>query len=457
MAGIGFTLRRMLQEGGFAGPLKALSYAMVISAGPWLASSATLAILGAQSSLPEGSHDHKVFLAIVSYIFAFSLIAVGAVHMVASRYLADRLYEDRWEAFAPAFSRLAAPLLGAQALIAAGFLYFVPLGFFEKLAALIGYLAVTGTWLSMVFLSAAKDYRAIVSAFVGGFALSVIGGILGSRFYGLAGQLIGFTSGFWLVFLILLGRVRHEFGLPQAEAEGLGDYFKRFWPLAVTGLAYNVGIWIDKILFWFHPEAGEQVCGPLHVAPVYDNAMFMAYLTIIPAMGMFLLRVETDFYDAYRGYFAAIAAHARLADLARLKAEMATTLWRNLILVLKVQAPLTIGAILFAPEVMGGLKLQWLSIFVFRFGALGSILHVLHLMVLILLLYLEFRMEAMAVALTFALSNTLLTLLSFAGGPGVYGVGYAASCALTLFAGLALLARSFEKLEYHVFMRQPLT
>lgn len=457
MAGIGFTLRRMLQEEGFTGPLKALSYAMVISAGPWIASSAALAVLGAKSAIGEGSADHKVFLAIVSYIFAFSLIGVGVVNMPASRYLADKLYEDRWQAFAPAFSRLGAGLLGTQALVAAAFLMAVPLGLFEKLAALIGYVAVTGTWLTMVFLSAAKDYKAIVLAFVGGFAMSVIGGLWGSQLYGLAGQLIGFTSGFFLVFVLLLGRVRHEFGLPQAEAEGLGFYFKRFWPLVVTGFAYNTGVWIDKILFWYHPGVGEAIRGPLHVAPVYDNAMFMAYLTIIPATGMFLLRVETDFYDSYRGYFAAIAAHARLADLARLKSEMATTLWRNLILVLKVQAPITLGVIVFAPEVMTGLRLQWLSVFAFRFGALGAILHALHLMVLILLLYLEFRMEAMAVALTFLVSNGLFTALAFAGGPAVWGVGYAASSAVTLFTGLALLARCFERLEYHVFMRQPLT
>lgn len=456
MAGIGFALRRMLQEGGFGGPLKALSYAMVISAGPWLASSATLALLG-MGGLAAGSHDHEVFLAIVSYIFAFSLIGVGACHMVASRYLADQLYGDRWETFSPAFSRLAAPLLGAQALVAAVFLTFVPIGLWEKLIAMICYVAITGTWLAMVFLSAAKDYRIIVGAFGAGFVLSVLGGLYGARFGGLAGQLAGFTAGFWLVFLILLGRIRHEFGLPESEAVGLGGYFKRFWPLAVTGLAYNVGIWIDKILFWFHPTVGAQVAGALHVAPIYDNAMFMANLTIIPALGMFLLRVETDFYDAYRAYFAAIASHARLSDLMRLKSEMALTLWRNLMLVLKVQLPITIAAVIFAPEIVGALRLEWVSVFVFRFGALGALLHVLHLMVTILLLYLEFRREAMAVAVTFAFSNAALTLLSFTGGLAAYGLGYASASALTLFVGLFFLARAFGQLEYHVFMRQPLS
>lgn len=457
MAGIGFTLRRMLAAPGFSGPLRALAYAMVISAGPWITSSATLALLAAMSPLGQGSHAYEVFLAIVSYVFAFSLIMVGAFQMVANRYLADRLFEDRWEFFAPAFSAVSAPLFMVQAALAVVFFMFCPLAFVVKLSGLILYLAVTGTWLAMVFLSAAKDYRTIVAAFLGGFLVGIACGILGAGSYGLAGQLAGFTAGYLTTFFLLLARIKREFGLPVVLAEGLWEAHKRFWPLAVTGLAYNLGVWIDKILFWYHPEAGKQVAGALHVSPLYDNAMFMAYLTIVPAMGMFLLRVETDFYDTYRSYFAAIAAHERFQDLLRAKEEMARTLWRNLILVLKVQAPITLLAVFFAPEIIGALKLQWLSLFVFRFGAVGALFHVLHLMVLILLLYLDFRRTAMALALVFLATNTLFTLACFGGGLAYYGLGYALSCGVTLLVGVQLLAWAFKELEFHVFMRQPLT
>jgi uncharacterized membrane protein len=457
VAGIGFTLRRMLAQQGFSGPLKALTYAMVISAGPWITSSATLAFLAAVSPIGQGTHGYEVFLAIVSYVFCFSLIAVGAAQMVASRYLADRLYEDRWEFFSPAFSAVSAPVFMLQAAAAVIFLMFCPIGLAEKFTSLILYLAITGTWLAMVFLSAAKDYRLIVAAFLGGFLVSIACGIIGAGLYGLPGQLAGFTAGYLTTFFILLARIKREFGLPTVYAEGLWAAHKRFWPLAVTGLAYNMGIWVDKILFWYHPEAGKQVAGALHVSPLYDNAMFMAYLTIVPAMGMFLLRVETDFYDTYRQYFSAIAAHERFQDLLRAKREMARTLWRNLSLVLKVQAPITIVAVLFAPEIIAALKLQWMSLFVFRFGAVGALFHVLHLMVLILLLYLDFRRTAMALALVFLVSNALFTLLCFSGGLAYYGLGYALACGVTLLVGVQMLAWAFKELEFHVFMRQPLT
>ncbi|HEY9724778.1 MAG TPA: exopolysaccharide Pel transporter PelG [Oscillatoriaceae cyanobacterium] len=457
MAGIGFTLRRMLQQDGFSGPLKALTYAMVIAAGPWIASSTALEVLGALSPLHQGSQRYDIFLAIVSYVFAFSLIVIGFFQMVANRYLADRLFEGRWDFVSPAFAELSAPIFVVQALLAVAFLSFVPLDVPTKAMALLLYLAITGTWLAMIFLSAAKDYRWIVLAFFAGFFISVGGGVYGAFRSGLSGQLAGFTAGYLLTFFLLLYRLKREFGLPGLHPEAFWQYHKRFWPLAVTGLAYNLGIWIDKILFWYNRDAGRQVLGALHVSPLYDNAMFLAYLTIVPALGMFLLRVETDFYDTYRAYFAAIAAHERLETLLHAKREMARTLWRNLVLVLKVQAPITAFAIFFAPEIVMGLHLNWLSLFVFRYGALGAMLHVLHLMVLILLLYLEYRMEAMFLALVFFVSNTAFTLLAFAGGMPDYGIGYCASCGLTLLVGLQLLANAFRDLEYHVFMRLPLS
>jgi uncharacterized membrane protein len=457
VAGIGFTLRRMLQEEGYSGPVRALTYAAIIAAGPWITSSGALALLSNFSAMPQDGHEFKVFLAIVSYVYAFSLVGVGVMHMGASRYLADRLYEGHWEYFAPAFAQLLAPLMLVQGAIGLVFMLMTGLPLSVVVVSVMLYLAVNGTWVAMIFLTAAKDFRTIVVAFVAGFVLSVWGGIVGGAHWGLPGQLGGFTAGYVLTFFVLVGRIKWEFGLPVRLADGLGKELRRFWPLAVTGWSYNLAIWVDKIMFWYNPEAGEKVAGPLHVAPIYDNAMFLAYVTIVPALGMFLLRVETDFYDAYRAYFSSISAHDGLGALRAAKREMGITLVRNLGLLLKVQAPVTLAAIVFAPELINSLHLTWLAVFVFRFGAIGSMLHVAHLMILILLLYLDFRLEAMFLGLVFLAANWFFTLLSFAGGLPFYGLGYAFASAFTLGVGLVLLWRALRDLEFHVFMRQPLT
>lgn len=457
MAGIGFTLRRLLDDGGFAGPLRAFAYAAVISAGPWIISSVALATLTAIGPRLGGGAHYPVFLAIVSYVYAFSLIGIGAVYMVVSRYLADRLYEGKPEFFPATFAATLAAVITLQALAAGIFLYFLPLEPEVEFAALMLHLAVNGTWLAMVFLSAAKDFRTIVWAFLIGGAISVLGALFGDQVGGLAGMVAGYGAGFMFCFTVLVARIKIEFGLPQVRPVGLLTAFKTFWPLLVTGVCYNLGIWIDKLLFWYHPVIGMDVVPGLRVSPMYDNATFLAYATIVPALAIFLLRVETDFYDTYRGYFSAIAAHARLDEIRRVRAQMVATLMRDLGLLLKVQGPITAIAVLFAPEIFATLKLSWASIFVFRYACVGGVFHVMHLMVMILLLYLEYRKEAMMLAIIFVVTNGLFTLAVFPFGPAYYGIGYLFSCGLTLIVGVQMLVSAVRNLEYHVFMKLPAT
>ena len=50
-------------------------------------------------------------------------------------------------------------------------------------------------------------------------------------------------------------------------------------------------------------------------APLYDSAMFIASLGIIPALSAFVLRLETDFFDRYQQYYATIASHGTYSQI----------------------------------------------------------------------------------------------------------------------------------------------
>ena len=39
-----------------------------------------------------------------------------------------------------------------------------------------------------------------------------------------------------------------------------------FVSLLLTGLCYNLGIWIDKFIFWFNPSTSDLVIGPLRAS-----------------------------------------------------------------------------------------------------------------------------------------------------------------------------------------------
>ena len=79
-----------------------------------------------------------------------------------------------------------------------------------------------------------------------------------------------------------------------------------FGNLIASGVIYNIAIWADKILFWYFPATGQRIVGPLHASLIYDLPVFLAYLSIIPGMAIFLVRIETDFVEYYDKFYDAV-------------------------------------------------------------------------------------------------------------------------------------------------------
>ncbi len=90
MAGIGFELRRMLDERkGFLAKTRAYVAAGLISSGPWLMTILTLTLLHLASPFLGVTSSIKMFRSIVTYCFAFSLILQGVGQMAITRWVAD--------------------------------------------------------------------------------------------------------------------------------------------------------------------------------------------------------------------------------------------------------------------------------------------------------------------------------------------------------------------------------
>ena len=105
MAGIGFELRRMLdQRSGLLSKVRAYTCAGLISSGPWLMTILTLTLLSLAGQLFGTSGDLSLFRALVTYSFAFSLILQGVGQMSITRWIADRLYSHKYDKILPAFA-----------------------------------------------------------------------------------------------------------------------------------------------------------------------------------------------------------------------------------------------------------------------------------------------------------------------------------------------------------------
>ena len=94
MAGIGFELRKYLDEDSFTGTFKAYGFSGLISAGPWVLSILGVMLIGIVAlSQKVGGQEVEQFTTSVTWIMGTSLILSGMLQLVFTRYIADRSFE----------------------------------------------------------------------------------------------------------------------------------------------------------------------------------------------------------------------------------------------------------------------------------------------------------------------------------------------------------------------------
>jgi polysaccharide biosynthesis protein PelG len=455
MAGIGFRLQKYFFQQDLLGKLKGGLYSVIISTGPWLISVLSIAVvtLYAQQYLLE--KELLIFKSIICYTYAASLIIFGAVEMPLTRYLADKLYLNDSTSFKTVFLLflLMSILLGV--IIGGGFYHFTSFSLEVTVVCLAFFVSVLVIWLSMVFLSAAKNYHQIVVSFILGGAISVASAVLLGKYYSVEGYIIGYSIGQGMIAVFLTRNVFSEFSGPEYLSLEVFTYFRKFKVLVFVGLFYYLGIWVDKILFWYS-SVGEHVDGPFFTNRFYDTAMFLSYLSIVPTLAMFLVQVETNFYVKYAYYFRSIDEKNNLNFLQSVIREMIESLRSSLGSLLKIQGFVTVIAWYFAEDILGFMNLPPKMIPIFQYGLIGAFLQSLFLVLNIILLYFQFSKEVLVNYLFFFISNTTFSLLSIYGGYRFHGLGYLTSALLTFLLSFYFLNNRLKFVALYTFMRQPL-
>lgn len=455
MAGIGFRLQNILRQESYTGLIQAYVYAAVVSVGPWLLSILGLALIGAVAQFFVASEELKLFRLVVTYTYAGSLILTGAIQMGTTRYLADRVYLNDIKALAPCYHWVGAITILGGGLFAGIFYTFAGLDLRSSVAGVLLFQAVCLTWMGMLFLSAAKDYIAIVRAFALGYGLSLASTGMGALYEGLPGMLWGFAIGQIVLAILLSIRIQVEFPTDRFSDSDVLESWKRFPHLAICGFTYNLGIWADKIAFWAGPY-GERVRGIFYCMPSYDLCVFLGYLTIVPAMCLFLIRIETAFYRRYSGLFGVIVRGADLPTIRHAKEEMIEALKLSVARLLKTQGGFSLALLIGAPSLVEYLGIPPSLVPLLRIAILSSFLQVLLLILFLIMLYLEQQREVTVLSVFFAFSNGVLTVLTFFLDPRFLGWGYLLSCLLTLLIALIVFDRGIRDLEYLTFTKQPL-
>ncbi len=456
MAGIGFQLRRVMEGNTLSGGVRAYFYAGVISCGPWIISLASIAVLAFAFQFILTTEDSRLFTSTVTHVYAFSLILLGPLQLVSTRFVADQFSASQRGAVFPSFLVSLAAATGVGLLV--GGIFFgllVPEPLPYKLAAISLMVYVCGIFLAASYLTAVQSYRAVVSSFAAGFLLSILAAFVLAPHFGVVGALLGFSAGH-AVFLLLLFRCLHrEFGDGRSPGTPVLAYCAKFPGLFLCGFFYSLGIWADKLLFWWASDQHITVSGALKAAPEYDVAIYLSLLSLAPGMAFFFLRLETDFAERFQTFFHRVNHGGSLASIRHAHLQISRSLSRNLLQLIKLQGIFTILLVVFADRLAPFLQIGAVQLGIFRITLCGAFLLLIFLSLLTVLFYFDDRRGALVCSAVFALANIGLSMLSLLRNEAWYGIGFVCAAGIAmLIAGLRVNSRLAD-LEYHVFCDQP--
>lgn len=453
MAGIGFELRRILARDTYTSTLQAYLYAGVISSGPWVLSIISVMLVGVLSTtalLPELMV--RQFLITVTYLMASTLILTGGLQLFFTRFVSDRLFEKRYADILP--NLLGILLLvtlgsGVLGIVLLATLFDQPLMY--RLLVLANFVVLCNLWLVIIFLSGMKAYHRILLVMVIGYSLLLVSAWL-LQGLGITGLLLALLVGHSSLLFMFLYDILREYQGDRLIAFDFLDRRQIFISLFFTGLLYNLGVWVDKFIFWYSPGTSQAVIGPLRASMLYDLPIFLAYLAIIPGMAVFLVRIETDFAEWYERLFAAIRGGETLQHIGQLKNEMILSIRQGLLEICKVQGVTVVLLYLFAPSLLDWLGISSYYLPLFYIDLVGVSLQVVYMALLNVFFYLDKRAIVLQLCGLFLLLNTVLTTLTLYLSPSFFGYGFTLSLLVCVLVGLYRLSSTLDDLEFDTFM-----
>ena len=450
MAGIGFELNKLAKRDDLLGIAGAYFNSAFAIAGPWLF---TVVALAFTTYLYGGSDGAELmnFRGVIVYNFSFSLALSGPVYTIMTRYLADQIHIKNVTGIPTAMlqSMMVVFLFNiGLATFFYGYYFNMTVGL--RLAAFANMFLIAAVWLLSVYLTALKDFSSVTWTFIIGMTIAVLAAeYLGDRHA--AGMVAGYNVGLAVIVFMLAARIFAEYPYHLFTDFEIKPYWSKYWELAFGGFFFNCALWVDKWIMWYAPEA-TVLETKMRFFPDYDSAMFLAAMTILPTIALFVFSIETDFFHHYRRFYGNILAHASMRRIRRFHGRIIASInegFRNLLVLQGVVAFL---CIILAPQIFERLHMFFVQLGIFRLGVLGSFFEVLVLFATIILSYFDCRRANMWIFAFFFVSNALLTLVFMQMGYAYYGYGFFLSSALTFALAATILILHVRKLPYHAFI-----
>ena len=458
LAGIGFELRKLFKKEGIVRSVKAFGYSSAMTAGPMLLCIALVLVLRKMMEQSGGVRlESELFIATMTYGFIFSIILTSGIAMVLTRFVADKVYEGEYEKIITSFYGALMLMLPIAAVVAFVFLSGVSGSGVYKLVAYLLFMVLVVIWLQTVYMSALKDYARIFRSFVIGFAVAVPIGWLLFTYTDVDRTVIAVGSsvvGLGIVAALLMIHLEQVFPREKSKKYfAFLSYFKKYPVIFVTGVFVYSGVFVQNFVYWMRSDA-MIVADQYRLMPFYDLPVFYAYLSVIPSLVVFVVLVETSFYEKYKIYYTNVVTGGTYERLKRAKEAMQNTLVARISLLIEVQLLFSLLSIalglIWLPKI--GFSMEQLDLFVVL--VLGFFFFILFFVILHALMYFDDKKGVFLCGSLFFILNAGLTYGAMK--LGFDGAGLFTAAVLVMGITLLRMLYVLQNIHYYTFSREPL-
>ena len=192
--------------------------------------------------------------------------------------------------------------------------------------------------------------------------------------------------------------------------------------------------------------------GPLRASLIYDIPVFLSYLSLIPGMAVFLVRMETDFVEHYSNFYDAVRDGGSLSYIEEQRNQMVFVIRQGIFQILKIQAIAALLLMVTGAQIFAALGISELYLPLLKVQLIATALQVVFLAIINVFCYLDQRRMLVLLTGLFLVLNILFTGISLYLGPQFFGFGFLLALAVCVLLGLWLVNRKMGELEYITFM-----
>lgn len=461
MAGIGFELKKLFQKKGFFALLRAYGYAGVICAGPMLLG---IVLLLGIHYISEGAGldrgEQNMLTCMITYTLLSSLIITNGLGMITTRYTADCLYVEKPQKVMPSFYGSVCIMMIAGGVFYGVFLFLSEIPPVYILLNYILFEELIIVWTQMNYLTAIKDYKGIMLAFLVSLIIGLAAGYVLTCVFHLdvIPTLLSCVCVTYAIMAVWYYILLLEY-FPEGKGSRL-EFLKWLWKypsLFFCGLFVSMGMFAHIILMW-GSDIGVRIHGLYYMAPQYDVPALAAFLSTLVTTINFVTSVEVNFYPKYRTYYSLFNDEGALTDILQAEKEMRITLQDELSYTATKQVFVTIIFIVLGTIILPLLPLGFNEemLGIFRVLCLGYAFYAIGNSIMLMSLYFADNVGACFSAGIFAVGSVAATLLIMRLPMRYYGFGFVAGAALFMLTAALRLWYYQRRIRYYVLCSQPL-